>query len=76
MFFKCNISVKAIGTETNGYCHRMTLIEQYANLSIARYRLTNMIYKGAKCIYLQFNYCKYFEVQKRKIKKIISPLVC
>ncbi len=45
----------------NVYCHRMTLIEQHANLSIACYRLTNMIHKGAKCIYLQFNYWKYFE---------------
>ncbi len=28
----------------------------YANLPIARYILTNMIYKGAKCIYLLCNY--------------------
>ncbi len=31
----------------------MTLIERYADLSIARYRFTNMIYKGSKCIYLR-----------------------
>ncbi len=47
----------------------MTLIEHYANLPIARYRLT-IIYKGEKCIYLQFNYWEYFESPKKeKISK-------
>ncbi len=55
---KCNIFCKG---EKHGHVHIMTLIEHYANLPIARYRWTNMIYKGAKCIYVQFNHWEYFE---------------
>ncbi len=36
----------------------MTLIEHYANLPFAPYRLTNR-YKDAKCICLQFSYWEY-----------------
>ncbi len=42
MFFKCNISVKA-----RDRVHGMTLIEHYAHLPIACYRLTNIISKNA-----------------------------
>ncbi len=58
----------------------MTLLEHYANLLIARYRLSNMIYKVVKLIYLQTItgniLWKTFSGKQKYSLENISLLVC